>query len=116
MKWALGSIFCLVVLLLNAQCGEYLLLHYLFAPEYPAVTTDELSHGPPRWSEAQTEEAECGIRPVYLLAPWGADLDRPEPPPPVPQSSCLRGDLNDDGMVDGRDIRVLLDCLLEPDS
>ncbi|MEE8384700.1 MAG: hypothetical protein V3S01_02130 [Dehalococcoidia bacterium] len=116
MKWAIAFAFCVVVLLLNVQCGEYLLLHYLFAPEYPVVTSDELSHGPARWSEDQTEETDCGIRPVYLLTPWGTQLNQPEPPPPVPQPSCLRGDLNDDGTVDGRDIRVLLDCLLDPSS
>lgn len=116
MKWAIVAAFCVVVLLLNVQCGEYLLLHYLLGPQYPAVTADDVSHDPARWSDAQTEETECGIRPVYLLAPWGPKLDPPAPPPTAPQPSCLRGDLNDDGTVDGRDIRVLLDCLLQPDS
>ena len=107
---------CLVVLLLNVRCGEYLLLHYLLAPTYPPVTMNETSQPPAAWSEAVSAGPECENRSIIYLAPWVDPVRPPEPPPRPPVSSCLEGDLNHDGAVDGLDVGILVECLLHPET
>ncbi len=110
------SAICLLVLLLNVRCGEYLLLHYLLEPTYPPITLDETSQSPAAWSDVAPGGPEYDAPSIIYIAPWVDRPCLPEPPPQPPVSPCLEGDLNHDGAVDGLDVRILVECLLHPET
>ncbi len=114
-RTAAVSAICLLVLLLNVRCGEYLLLHYLLEPTYPPITLDETSQPAAVSSDAVPAGSECQTRSIIYIAPWVDPIRPPEPPPQPPVSPCLEGDLNHDGAVDGLDVGILVECLLHPE-
>lgn len=78
---------CLLVLSTNLQCGEFLLLHYLACPN---CCTTQATSQPTACEQTDTPAAQ-----------------------ETPSPSCSKGDLNGDGKVDGLDIQVLVNCLLQ---
>lgn len=87
---------CALILVGNARCGEYLLLHYLSSSDGPFSTGAAVDQ-----TDDPSEEPTC-------TQPAAASEQ-----PVLPAVNCLDGDLNKDGKVDGLDIQILVDCLLE---
>jgi hypothetical protein len=104
---------CLLVVATNANCGEYLLLHYLCCPDCDAAKLAALeaanssNEQPP--STATTEEEESQDESIAVEGTLPHHTPGQTLPPP---STCSRGDLNGDGNVDGLDIQILVNCLL----
>ncbi len=106
---------CVLVLLVNVQCGEFLLLHYLCCPDCNADRSAELDDQTPTGQQSPTpstvivQPAQQGCKaPIEIT--HAETLPGEHLPPPT---ACSKGDLNGDGKVDGLDIQVLVNCLLE---
>lgn len=103
---------CALVLLGNAQCGEYLLLHYLTSADGPFGKALEQAATPEKSASTQpaaAAENESATTPATQEPANPAS----NPAPSTPAANCLDGDLNKDGKVDGLDIQILVDCLLK---
>lgn len=102
---------CVIVLLANANCGEFLLLHYLTCSDGP------FSRGRAAEQANGSSQTPTGTEPTASEFPYTSGVTEPttpptDPPSNTPPASCLDGDLNKDGKVDGLDIQILVDCLL----
>ncbi|MFQ5428823.1 MAG: hypothetical protein ACE5E1_00825 [Phycisphaerae bacterium] len=132
-RTALLTSLLVAVVLTNARCGEYLLLDFLLKPRcntenastsQPDATavgsTDNPNASdtptPPPPDPEPKPEPKPGLQPV-TVQPLPADavtIDLPRPTGGSGQTvpTCLTGDLNKDGAVDGLDIQILVDCML----
>ena len=95
------STLCILAMLANVNCGEYLLLHYLANPGWEPVLECAGDSGENASSNIAEEPAADSIS--THSAATGMDV----------RTSCKDGDLNKDGEVDGLDIQFLVDCLLD---
>jgi hypothetical protein len=114
-SFALG---CALILMTNAHCGEYLLLHYLLTPACSPsqVAGNEQADGLEKIETdalptvlTEDQPSECALEPDPVVAIEVTLL-------PLPAPTCLEGDLNKDGKVDGLDVQILVNCLLKQQS
>jgi hypothetical protein len=108
-----------LVLLGNARCGEYLLLYYIFSPK--GVGADAASQivyvvEPPQ-AGAQDQTPSDGEQQGGTLHDAAADVDTGQQQQggviELPAPTCATADLNRDGRVDGLDIQIMVNCLLQ---
>lgn len=95
------STLCLLAMLANVNCGEYLLLHYLSNPGWTPVDEQSDSIESDASSDETEDSTAGGVSADSVAADMGLD------------PACKDGDLNKDGAVDGLDIQFLVDCLLD---
>ncbi|HVP13181.1 MAG TPA: dockerin type I domain-containing protein [Phycisphaerae bacterium] len=106
---------CALVLLTNVHCGEYLLLHYLLTSDYPVPSSATVKEADAP-GEVQTEALPPVVEetePSGAVQEAGPAIRIDVAAPIVQPVRCLQGDLNKDGKVDGLDIQILVNCLLE---
>ena len=109
---------CAMILLANARCGEYLLLHYLVGPD-GVLLSDPAVGQVKDPGEVQMEPlppVETAEEPLACIREEGPAVVAAIPLQPMPPGTCLQGDLNKDGKVDGLDIQVLVNCMLAQQS
>lgn len=104
---SLGGVF---VLAANVNCGEFLLLHFLCCPDCGAARLAELEDSNESPTPTVIVQETVQNSPTVVEGELEHDTSGQHIPPQAP---CAKGDLNGDGKVDGLDIQVLVNCLLQ---